>query len=125
MKVTKTFELTFDEPDPGWLCAGNLVLALQEVCTNTKFEAKELSCRPPWPEAGKILLTRLIATWDELHKIIPGDPGLGFCDLEKALTRANIEIVNDVPKCQPNEKDLLFRHHSSTEIGDDATGDPS
>lgn len=45
MVVTKLFALTFDEPNPNWLCADNLKIALEQVCTNTKFrvvEVKEL-----------------------------------------------------------------------------------
>ena len=50
MIVTKTFKLTFDEPNPHWLCADNLVLALREGCPNTNFEVEEVSCEPPWHE---------------------------------------------------------------------------
>jgi hypothetical protein len=48
VKVTKTFEIQFDEPSPHWLCADNLALVLHQVCKNTKFRVKELSCEPPW-----------------------------------------------------------------------------
>jgi len=48
MLVTKTFEITFDEPNEDWLCADNLAVALHQVCTNTRFIVKELCCDPPW-----------------------------------------------------------------------------
>ena len=48
MIVTKTFKLTFDEPNPYWLCADNLKIVLEQVCTGTEFEVEEVSCEPPW-----------------------------------------------------------------------------
>jgi len=49
MRIKKTFEIVFDEPDPHWLCADNLIIALQAYCTNTKFEVTEISREPEYP----------------------------------------------------------------------------
>ncbi len=50
MIVTKTFKLTFDEPNPHWLCVDNLKIALEQICSNSTFEIEEVSCDPPWHE---------------------------------------------------------------------------
>lgn len=42
MIVMKHFAITFDEPNPNWLCADNLKIALEQVCTNTKFRIVEV-----------------------------------------------------------------------------------
>jgi len=42
MIVTRTYEITFDEPNPGWLCSDNLSLVLHSHCKNTKFEVREI-----------------------------------------------------------------------------------
>lgn len=46
----------------------------------------------------KMRLSQIIAVWDELHVKDVGE--LGYCDLEKALMNADVEIVNDLP-CTP------------------------
>ncbi len=49
MKVTKTFEITFEEPNEHWLCANNLEAVLNTHASGGKpYEAKEISCVPPW-----------------------------------------------------------------------------
>lgn len=50
MKVTKTFEITFDEPSPHWLCADNLAVCLVSKCSGTDFTVREVSCDPPWDD---------------------------------------------------------------------------
>ncbi len=51
-----TVEITWDRPeDQNWLCAGNILLALQRYCKNTRFEVKEVS--------------KFDAKLDELHGI--------------------------------------------------------
>lgn len=52
MRITKTFQITFDEPCPNWLCADNLAFALHSVCTNTQFEVVETARNPEYPEEG-------------------------------------------------------------------------
>ena len=50
MKITKTFEITLDEPTPHWLCADNLHLALQAYCPYTQFKIVETKRVPEYPE---------------------------------------------------------------------------
>ena len=45
MLITKTFEITFNEPNKNWLCSDNLKIALESYCVNTKFTVKELKSR--------------------------------------------------------------------------------
>ena len=40
-------------------------------------------------------LSQLMNAWEELHVKDTGE--LGFCDLDKALTNAGVEIENDMP----------------------------
>lgn len=44
-------------------------------------------------------LSQLMAAWDELHVKDTGE--IGFCDLDRALINAGVEIVNDMPNAQP------------------------
>ena len=37
MIVTKQFEITFDEPNPNWLCEDNLSIALHGYCKNSNI----------------------------------------------------------------------------------------
>ena len=46
MIITKTFKLTFDEPNNHWLCADNLKIALEKVMSNTKFDVMEIDQEP-------------------------------------------------------------------------------
>ena len=64
MKVTKTFEITFDEPSPHWLCADNLAACLVDKCKGTDFTVREVSCDPPWGDCYQVS-----------HPSIPHEPG--------------------------------------------------
>lgn len=48
---------------------------------------------------GCVMVSELIAAWDELHKKDTGD--VGYCDLEAALSAAGVMVCNDVPQEQP------------------------
>jgi hypothetical protein len=50
MKITKVFKIEFDEPNPHWLCADNLAVALHSYCKNTQFSVKELMRFPDYVE---------------------------------------------------------------------------
>jgi hypothetical protein len=54
MKVTKLFEITFDEPDPDWLCADNLNIVLKDALEPLTFEIRELTNREQYLEKFNI-----------------------------------------------------------------------
>jgi hypothetical protein len=52
MKIKKIFEIELDEPNPYWLCADNLAIALNDYCRGAEanFVVKELARYPDYPD---------------------------------------------------------------------------
>ena len=49
-----------------------------------------------------IKLTEIIAVWDILHIKDTGE--IGYCDLQNALERVGVTVINDVSGCQPRKE---------------------
>lgn len=71
MKVTKLFEITFDEPDPDWLCPPNLNIVLTAALEPLTFEIRELTNREQYLEKFGIIET---VSDKEIEVIEPESP---------------------------------------------------
>ena len=61
MMVTNIYAITFDEPNPSWLCADNLAVALHAYCKNIKFHVEQVKT-----QSNKLIQRRGISACESI-----------------------------------------------------------